>query len=139
MEKEVVTQNDTMMEEEMDRILSERENVIRELESRLQFLEKDGTVGELEERIQGLEMEKAAIEIQNVMEKEENVQRMVAMESEKILRREEFVRKKMKRNHICKEEKSKMKDLKKKELACQVEFMIYPYKNIKSNRKKLRF
>merc|ERR1712037_687293 len=35
MEKEVVTQNNTMMEEEMERILSERENVIAELERRL--------------------------------------------------------------------------------------------------------
>ena len=92
MEKEAVTHNNTMMEEEMVRILSERENVIGELESRLQFLEKDGTVGELEERIQGLEMEKAAIAKQNVMEKEENVQRMVAMESEKTQLREESVK-----------------------------------------------
>merc|ERR1712037_114133 len=46
MEKEGVTHNNTMMEEEMERILSERENIIGELESRLQFLEKDGTVGD---------------------------------------------------------------------------------------------
>ena len=42
MEKEAVTHNNTMMEEEMERILSERENIIGELESRLQLLEKDG-------------------------------------------------------------------------------------------------
>ena len=48
MEKEAVTHNNTMMQEEMVRILSERENVIGELESRLQFLEKDGTIEELE-------------------------------------------------------------------------------------------
>ena len=116
MEKEVITHNNTMMEEEMERILSERENVIRELESRLQFLEKDGTVGELEERIQGLEMEKAAIEKQNVMEKEENVQRMVAMESEKTQMREEFVKKQMERHDICQNEKREMEDLRNKEL-----------------------
>ena len=105
MEKEAVTHNNTMMEEEMERILSERENVIRELESRLQFLEKDGTIGELEERIQGLEMEKAAIEKQNVMEKEENVQRMVAMESEKTQLSEHFVKKEMERDATCQDEK----------------------------------
>ena len=109
MEKEVVTHNNTMMEGEMERILSERENVIGELESRLQFLEKDGTIGELEERIQGLEMEKAAIEKQNVMEKEENVQRMVAMESEKTQLREEFVKKQMERDASCQDEKGKLK------------------------------
>ena len=106
MEKEAVTHNNTMMEEEM----SWRENVIGELESRLQFLEKDGTVGELEERIQGLEMEKAAIEKQNVMEKEENVQRMVAMESEKTQMREEFVKKQMERDASCQDEKSNLSE-----------------------------
>merc|ERR1719458_1793881 len=98
MEKESVTFNNTMMEEEMEQILSERENVIGELESRLQFLEKDGTIGELEERIQDLEMEKAAIVKQNEMEKEENVQRMVAMESEKTQMGEEFVKKQKEEN-----------------------------------------
>ena len=57
MEKEVVTHNIAMMEEEVERLLSEREKVIREVESRVQFLEKDETIGELEERIQGGEMQ----------------------------------------------------------------------------------
>merc|ERR1712130_951869 len=61
-EKEAVTHNNTMMEEEMERIVSDKESVIGELESRLQFLEKDGTIGELEARIHSLEMEKAALE-----------------------------------------------------------------------------
>merc|ERR1719264_2097801 len=100
----------------MDQILSERENVIGELESRLQFLEKDGTIGELETQIQGLEMEKAAIEKQNVMEKEENVQRMVAMESEKTQMREEFVKKQMERDSSCQDEKREIEDLKNTEL-----------------------
>merc|ERR1712037_221824 len=116
MEKEGVTHNNTMMEEEMERILSDRENVIGELESRLQFLEKDGTVGELEERIQGLEMEKAEIEKLNVMEKEESVQRMVAMESEKTQMREDFAKKQMERDGSCQDEKREIEDLKNKEL-----------------------
>merc|ERR1712130_1049376 len=93
MEKEAVTLNSTMMKEEMVRMISERDSVIGEMESRLLFLEKDGTIGQLEARIQGLETEKAAIEKENVMVKEENAQRMVAMESEKIQMREEFVKK----------------------------------------------
>merc|ERR1719187_453342 len=117
MEKEAVTHNNTMMEEEMEQILSERANVIRELESRLQFLEKDGTIGELEDRIQGLEMEKAAIAKQNAMEKEENVQRMVAMESEKTQMREEFVKKQMESDASCQDEKKEIEDLKNKELG----------------------
>merc|ERR1719237_1443533 len=104
------------LQEEMERTLSERKTIMRELENRLQFLEKDGTIGELEGRIQGLEMEKAAIEKQNVMEKEENVQRMVAMESEKTQMREEFVKKQMERDNICQDEKSEIEDLKNKEL-----------------------
>jgi len=71
MEKETVTHNNTMMQEEMVRRISERENVIRDLERRLEFLEKDGTIRELEARIEGLEMEKAAIEKENVMKKQE--------------------------------------------------------------------
>merc|ERR1719430_1108096 len=102
MEKEVVTHNNTLMEEEMERILSERENVIGELTSiRLQLLEKDGTIRELEERIQGLEMEKAAIEKQNAMEKEKNVQRMNVIASEKTQLREDFVKKQMERDASC--------------------------------------
>merc|ERR1719430_1070063 len=117
MEKEVVTHNNTLMEEEIERILSERENVIGELGSiRLQLLEKDGTIRELEERVQGLEMEKAAIEKQNAMEKEENVQRMVAMESEKTQLREEFVKKQMESDAICQDEKTEMEDLRIKQL-----------------------
>merc|ERR1719305_186862 len=61
-------------------------------------------------------MEKAAIEKQNVMEKEENVQRMVAMESEKTQLREEFVKKQMERDASCKDEKSKIEEFKNKEL-----------------------
>merc|ERR550519_1350448 len=116
MEKDAATHNNTMLEEEMERILSERQNVIGELESRLQFLEKDGTIGELEERIQGLEMEKASFEKQNVMEKEENLQRMVAMESEKTQMREELVKKRMERDDICQDEKREIEDLKNQEL-----------------------
>merc|ERR1711953_474261 len=104
------------MEEEMERILSEREIVIRELESRLQFLEKDGTIGALEERIQGLEMEKAAIKKQNAIEKEENVQRMIAMESEKTQMREEFAKKQMEIDASCQDEKREIEDLKNEEL-----------------------
>merc|ERR1712212_85500 len=88
MEMVTVTHNNTMMKEEMVRTISEKENVIREMESRLQFLEKDGTIGQLETRIQSLEIEKAAFEKQNV---EENEQRIIAMESEKTQMREEFV------------------------------------------------
>merc|ERR1719447_8173 len=88
-----VSYNNTMMKEEMVRTISEKENIIREMESRLQFLEKDGTIEQLKTRIQGLEMEKAAVEKQNVMVKEENEQRMAAMESEKTQMREEFLRK----------------------------------------------
>merc|ERR1719237_1945798 len=104
------------LQEEMERTLSERKTIMRELENRLQFLEKDGTIGALEERIQGLEMEKAAIEKQNAMEKEENVQRMVAMESEKTQMREEFVKKQMERDASCQDEKREIEDLKNKEL-----------------------
>merc|ERR1719365_515524 len=92
MEKEAVTLNSTMMKEEMVRMISERDSVIGEMESRLQFLEKDGTIDQLEARIQGLETEKAAIEKENVMVKEENALRMVVVESEKTQMREEFVK-----------------------------------------------
>ena len=107
MEKEAVTLNNTMMKEELVRIISERDSVIGEMESRLQFLEKDGTIGQLEARIQGLAMEKAGIEREIVMVKEENALRMVAMESEKIQRREEFVKNQTERDSICQDEKSK--------------------------------
>merc|ERR1719295_316389 len=71
---------------------------------------------QLEARIQGLEMEKAATEKENVMVKEENALRMVAMESEKTQMREEFVKKQMERDSICQDEKGKIEDLKTKEL-----------------------
>merc|ERR1719381_366270 len=116
MEKEAVSLNITMMKEEMVQMISERDSVIGEMESRLQFLEKDGTIGQLEARIQGLETEKAAIEKENVMVKEENALRMVAMESEKIQLGEEFVKKQMERDSICRDEKGKIEDLKNKEL-----------------------
>ena len=61
-------------------------------------------------------MEKAAIEKQNVMEKEENGQRVVAMESEKTQMREEFVKKQMEKDASCQDEKSEIEDLKNKEL-----------------------
>ena len=113
-EKEAVTRQNTMMEEEMERIVSERESVIGELESRVQLLEKDGIIGEMEARIQGLEMEKAALE--SAMVKEEIGQRMVAMESEKTQMREEFVKKQMERDASCQDEKREIQDLKNKEL-----------------------
>merc|ERR1712233_225719 len=97
-EKEAVTRQNIMMEEEMVQIISERESLIEELESRLQFLERDGTIGELEARIQGLEMEKSEIEKEIVMVKEENGQIMGAMESEKIQLRQEFVKKQTERD-----------------------------------------
>merc|ERR1712130_991323 len=115
-EKEAVTRQNTMMEEEMVQIISERESLIEELESRLQFLERDGTIGELdgtigelEARIQSLEMEKAAIEKESLMV-------MVAMESEKTQMREEFVKKQMERDARCQDEKREIQDLKNKEL-----------------------
>ena len=116
MEKEAVTHNHTMMEEEMARILSERENVIGELERRLQFLEKDGTIEQLETRIQGLEMEKSAIEKRSVVVKEENDQRMVAMESDKTRMSEEFLKKQTERDANCEKEKNEIEVLKNKEL-----------------------
>merc|ERR1712130_239476 len=100
-EKEAVTRQNIMMEEEMVQIISERESLIEELESRLQFLERDGTIGELEARIQGLEMEKSEIEKEIVMGKEENGQIMGAMESEKIQLRQEFVKKQTERDASC--------------------------------------
>merc|ERR1712233_295356 len=115
-EKEAVTRQNIMMEEEMVQIISERESLIEELESRLQFLERDGTIGELEARIQGLEMEKSEIEKEIVMVKEENGQIMGAMESEKIQLREEFVKKQMERDARCQDEKREIQDLKNKEL-----------------------
>jgi len=111
MEKEAVTHNNTMMEEGMEQIISDRESVIREMESRLQFLEKDGTIGDLEARIQSLEMEKAAIEKESLMLKEENVQRIVAMESEKTQMREEFVKMQIERDAICQDEKREIEDV----------------------------
>merc|ERR1712233_89246 len=86
-EKEAVTRQNIMMEEEMVQIISERESLIEELESRLQFLERDGTIGELEAKIQGLEMEKAEIE-----------------------------KKQMERDASCQDEKREIQDLKNKEL-----------------------
>merc|ERR1712130_804826 len=115
-EKEAVTRQNTIMEEEMVQIISERESVIGELESRLQFLERDGTIGELEAKIQGLEMEKAEIEKESLMVKEENEQRMVAMESEKTQIRKEFEKKQMERDASCQDEKREIQDLKNKEL-----------------------
>merc|ERR1719295_1695553 len=115
MEKKAVTLNSTLMKEEMVRMISERDSVIGEMESRLQFLEKNGTIGQLEARIQGLEMEKAAIEKENVVVKEENAQRMVVMESEKIQMREEYVKRQMEKEVICQDEKGKIEDLKKEE------------------------
>merc|ERR1719295_1097508 len=97
MEKEAVTLNITLMKEETVQMISERDSVIGEMESRLLFLEKDGTIDQLEARIQGLETEKAAIEKENVMVKEENALRMVVVESEKTQMREEFVKKQMER------------------------------------------
>merc|ERR1712233_146641 len=115
-EKEAVTRQNIMMEEEMVQIISERESLIEELESRLQFLERDGTIGELEARIQGLEMEKSEIEKEIVMVKEENGQIMGAMESEKIQLRQEFVKKQTERDASCQDEKREIEDLKNKEL-----------------------
>merc|ERR1712233_136313 len=115
-EKEAVTRQNIMMEEEMVQIISERESLIEELESRLQFLERDGTIGELEARIQGLEMEKSEIEKEIVMVKEENGQIMGAMESEKIQLRQEFVKKQTERDASCQDEKREIQDLKNKEL-----------------------
>merc|ERR1719430_1985152 len=40
MENKAVTHNNTMVQEEMERTLSERKTIMRELENRLQFLEK---------------------------------------------------------------------------------------------------
>merc|ERR1712130_399971 len=108
-EKEAVTCQNIMMEEEMVQIISERESLIEELESRLQFLERDGTIGELEARIQGLEMEKSEIE-------KEIGQIMGAMESEKIQLRQEFVKKQTERDASCQDEKREIQDLKNKEL-----------------------
>merc|ERR1712130_1089259 len=115
-EKEAVTRQNTIMEEEMERIASDKESVIGELESRLQFLEKDGTIGELEARIHSLEMEKAALEKESRMVMEENKERMVAMESEKNQIREEFVKKQIERDVLCQDEKRDLEDLKNKEL-----------------------
>ena len=134
-----VTHNNTLMKDEMIRTISEKENVIREIETRLQdvedekaaeeqknalerekmeqtILDKDGTIRQLETRIQGLELDKAAIEKQNVMVKEENAQRMVAMESEKTQMREDFVKKQTERDAMCQDEKREIDDLKNKEL-----------------------
>merc|ERR1712212_575998 len=41
MEKETVTHNSAMMKEEMVRIISEKENIIKELETRLQGVEAE--------------------------------------------------------------------------------------------------
>merc|ERR1719193_1758132 len=61
-------------------------------------------------------MEKAGVEKQNILVKEENEQRLVAMESEKTQMREEFVRKQTERDALCQDEKSKIEDLMNKEL-----------------------
>ena len=130
-----VTHNNTLMKDEMIRTISEKENVIREIETRLQDVEDEKAAEEqknakeremtkqaileieqLETRIHSLEMEKAAIEQENVLVKEENEQRMVAMESEKTQMREELVKKQTERDSICQDEKREIEDLKNKEL-----------------------
>ena len=101
----------------------EQKNAVEREKMEHTILEKDGTIGqlelnmqELETRIQGLEMERTAVEKQNVMAKEENEQRMIAMESEKTQMREEFAKKQAERDAICRDEKRKIEDLKNREL-----------------------
>merc|ERR1712037_1057615 len=81
MEKDAATHNNTMLEEEMERILSERENVIGELESRLQFKNKE--LDEISERLDQSEktvtyMGEVMLHSNQVMEEQENLLKVQA-------------------------------------------------------------
>merc|ERR1719458_432446 len=78
---DAATHNNTMLEEEMERILSERENVIGELESRLQFKNKE--LDEISERLDQSEktvtyMGEVILHSNQVMEEQENLLKVQA-------------------------------------------------------------